>query len=185
MDDKKIVEMIYDNNEEGLRAAEKKYGGLCRSIADNILTQNEDREECVNDAMLALWNNIPPEKPDNLCAYISRLVKNIALKRTRSNNMWKRCANYNSAGEELLDLIPDGKTLAEEYEAKRTGEIINKFLGTLSKRDRDVFVLRYWYRDTVPEVSRRTGLSESLIKSLCERLRKRLREELAKEGIIV
>ena len=98
MDDKKIVEMIYDNNEEGLRAAEKKYGGLCRSIADNILTQNEDREECVNDAMLALWNNIPPDKPDNLCAYISRLVKNIALKRTRSNNMWKRCANYNSAG---------------------------------------------------------------------------------------
>ncbi len=185
MDDKRIVEMIYENNEEGLHAAEKKYGGLCRSIAADILAQKEDREECVNDALLALWNNIPPEKPENLSAYIARLVKNLALKRTRSNNMWKRSANYNSAGDELLDLIPDGMSLADEYEAKRTGEIINKFLGTLPKRDRDVFVLRYWYRETVPNVSRQMGLSESLIKSLCERLRKRLRDELAKEGIIV
>ena len=63
--------------------------------------------------------------------------------------------------------------------------MVNKFLGSLSKRDRDVFIMRYWYRDTVPEVSRQMNLSESLIKSLCERLRKRLREELAKEGIIV
>ena len=185
MNDEKIIELFFARDENAIKETEEKYTTLCHYVAKNYLTVREDREECINDAMLALWNNIPPEKPDNLCAYISRLVKNIALKRTRSNNMWKRCANYNSAGEELLDLIPDGKTLAEEYEAKRTGEIINKFLGTLSKRDRDVFVLRYWYRDTVPEVSRRTGLSESLIKSLCERLRKRLREELAKEGIIV
>ena len=185
MDDKRIVELIYENNEDGLHAAEKKYRGLCRSIADNILTQEEDREECVNDALLALWNNIPPEKPDNLCAYIARLVKNLALKRTRSNNMWKRRANYNAAGDELLDLIPDGKSLAEEYEVKQIGEVVNKFLGSLSKRDRDVFIMRYWYRDTVPEVARQMNISESLIKSLCDRLRKRLREELAKEGIIV
>jgi len=185
MDDKRIVEMIYNNDEEGLHAAEKKYAGLCRSIAADILELQEDCEECVNDALLALWNNIPPEKPQNLCAYIARLVKNLALKRTRSNNMWKRRANYNSAGDELLSLIPDGMSLADEYETKRIGEIVNKFLGTLQKRDRDVFILRYWYRETVPNVSKQTGLSQSLIKSLCERLRKRLREELAREGIIV
>lgn len=184
MDDKRIVEMIYENNEDGLRAAEKKYRGLCYSIAVNILTQ-EECEECINDALLVLWNNIPPEKPDNLCAYIARLVKNIALKRTRANDAWKRRANYKSAGDELLELIPDGMSIAEEYETKRIGEIVNAFLGGLSERDRNIFVMRYWYRDTVPEVSRRMKVSESLVKSLCDRLRKRLREELAKEGIIV
>ena len=85
----------------------------------------------------------------------------------------------------LLELIPNGKSIAEEYEVKQIGIVVNRFLGSLSKRDRDVFIMRYWYRDTVPEVSRQMNLSESLIKSLCERLRKRLREELAKEGIIV
>ena len=185
MDDKRIVEMIYENNEEGLHEAEKKYRGLCRSIAANILTEDGDCEECVNDAILALWNNIPPEKPDNLCAYIARLVKNLALKRTRSNNMWKRRANYKSAGDELLKLIPDEMSIAEQYEAKLIGEVVNRFLAGLSERDRNIFIMRYWYRDTVPEVSRMMKVSESLVKSLCERLRKRLREELAKEGIIV
>lgn len=185
MDDKKIVEMIYENNEEGLHAAEKKYRGLCHSIAANVLDRAEDREECVNDALLALWNNIPPEKPDNLCAYIAKLVKNIALKRTRANDTWKRRVNYKAAGDELLELIPDGMSISEEYEVKQIGAVVNKFLAGLSKRDRDIFLMRYWYRDTVPEVSQRMKVSESLVKSLCDRLRKRLREELAKEGIIV
>ena len=185
MKDERIVEMIYENDEQGLREAEAKYRGLCYSIAENILTQNEDREECVNDAMLALWNNIPPERPENLRAYIARLVKNIALKKSRANNMWKRCANYTAAGNDLLDLIPDGMSLAEGYEISMIGKVINEFLAGMTQRDRDIFVLRFWYRDTVPQISKKTGCSESLIKSLTARLKTRLREELRKEGIIV
>ena len=185
MDDKKIIELFWARDEAAIGETEKKYGKLARYVASNILSSREDAEECVNDALLALWNSIPPEKPDNLCAYIARLVKNLALKRTRSNNAWKRRANYNASGDELLDLIPDGKSIAEEYEVKQIGTVVNGFLAGLSARDRDVFVMRYWYGDTVHEVSRQTKLSESLIKSLCERLKKKLREELAKEGIIV
>ena len=185
MDDARIVTLYWDRSDDAIPETALKYGSYLTSISYNILASREDAEECVNDALLALWNNIPPEKPDNLCAYIARLVKNLALKRTRSNNMWKRRANYNAAGDELLELIPDGMSLAEEYEVKQIGVVVNKFLGSLPKRDRDVFIMRYWYRDTVPEVSRQMNLSESLIKSLCERLKKRLREELAKEGIIV
>lgn len=185
MNDERIVELIYENDEQGLREAEEKYKSLCYSIAENILTLNEDREECVNDALLMLWNNIPPERPQNLCAYIARIVKNIALKRSRSNNAWKRCANYTSAGDELLDLIPSNSSVAEEYDAKRTGQIINSFLAGQSQRDRDIFVLRFWYRDSVPEISRSTGCSESLIKSLLSRMKNKLRAELEKEGIIV
>lgn len=185
MKDERIVELIYENDEQGLREAEVKYRGLCYSIAENILSLNEDREECVNDALLTLWNNIPPERPQNLCAYLSKIVKNIALKRSRSNNAWKRCANYKSAGDDLIDLIPGSSSLAEEYDAKRTGQIINQFLADQSERDRDIFVLRFWYRDSVPAISRSTGCSESLIKSLLSRMKKKLRAELEKEGIIV
>lgn len=185
MKDERIVELIYENDEQGLREAEAKYRGLCYSITESILVLHEDREECVNDALLTLWNNIPPERPKNLCAYISKIVKNIALKCSRANNAWKRCANYKSAGDDLLDLIPSASSVAEEYDAKRTGQIINEFLADQSQRDRDIFVLRYWYRDSVPEISRSTGFSESLIKSLLSRMKKKLRAELEKEGIIV
>lgn len=183
--DERIVELIYNNDEKGLHEAEAKYRGLCRSVADSILDSDEDREECVNDAFLAVWRNIPPEKPKNFRAYIARLVKNIALKRSRDNMAWKRRANYNAAGDELLEIIEDGRTIAEEYESKRIGEIINAFLAGLPKRDRDIFVLRFWYGDTVPAISKSIGVSESLIRSLIPRLKKKLAEELAKEGIMV
>ena len=185
MKDERIVELIYNNDEKGLYVAEDKYRGLCRSVADSILDSVEDREECVNDALLALWRSIPPEKPKNLRAYIARLVKNIALKRSRDNMAYKRRANYNTAGDELLEILEDGRTIAEEYESKQIGEIINAFLADLPKRDRDVFVLRFWYGDSVPAISKCTGLSESLIRSLILRLKKKLAEELAKEGIMV
>lgn len=185
MRDEKIVELIYENDEKGLHEAEAKYRSLCLSIAASILESNEDREECANDTLLAVWKSIPPEKPMNLCAYIAKLAKNICLKRSRDNMAWKRCANYNTAGEELLNIIEDGKSIAEEYESKQIGQIINAFLAELPKRDRDVFVLRFWYGDTVPQISRSMGLSESLIRSLLSRLKKKLAAELAKEGIIV
>ena len=185
MKDERIVELIYNNDEKGLHEAEAKYRGLCRSVADSILDSDEDREECVNDAFLAVWRNIPPEKPKNFRAYIARLVKNISLKRSRDNMAYKRRANYNAAGDELLEIIEDGRTIAEEYESKRIGEIINAFLAGLPKRDRDIFVLRFWYGDTVPSISKSMGVSESLIRSLIPRLKKKLAEELAKEGIMV
>ena len=185
MKDDKIVELIYENDERGLHAAEAKYSGLCHSVAENILALPEDREECINDTWLALWNSIPPERPTNLCAFIAKLVKNIALKRSRANSTWKRCANYNAAGDDLLELIPSENTVADEYESKRIGEIINAFLAKQIQRDRDVFVLRFWYRDTVPQISASMGLSESLVKSLLSRMKKKLREELREEGIIV
>ena len=61
MDDKKIIEMFLARDENAIRAVEKKYGGLCYHVASNILASHEDREECVNDVLLALWNAIPPE----------------------------------------------------------------------------------------------------------------------------
>ena len=63
MDDKKIIEMFLARDENAIRAVEKKYGGLCYHVASNILASHEDREECVNDVLLALWNAI--EKAEN------------------------------------------------------------------------------------------------------------------------
>ena len=94
MKDEQIIEMLFERDEVALREAEKKYADFCHTVASNILSLREDREECINDMLLALWNNIPPEKPKNLKSYIAKFVRNLALKRSRSNNVWKRCSNY-------------------------------------------------------------------------------------------
>ena len=185
MNDEKIIELFWARDEEALRAAEEKYRGFCHSIVMNLLALQEDREECVNDALLALWNSIPPERPKSLSAYLAKIVRTLALERSRSANAWKRGGRVQVIGDELLSSLSDGRTLAEDYESSLAGKIINEFLAKLPKTERKIFILRYWFDEDITRIAQRTGYSLSRIKSLLKRLRDRLREELKKEGIIV
>ena len=88
--DKRMTEMIYARDETGLRAASESYGALCRRIAACVLSSGEDAEECFNDALLAVWNSIPPQKPDSLSAYICRITRNIAHNRLKAATRQRR-----------------------------------------------------------------------------------------------
>ncbi len=185
MDDKKIIELFWARDEEALKETQKKYGDLCYYIASGILTMKEDREECINDVLLSLWNSIPPERPENLRAYIGASVRNGALNRSRDINAWKRGGNVLTVGNEFLELIEDGTDLAEQYEARRAGEVINKFLATIRKDDRQIFILRFWMSLGYGEIARQTGFGESKVKMSINRSRKKLAAMLKKEGITV
>ncbi len=185
MKEDKIIELFFARDEEALRQVEQQYGDLCNYVASNFLCMREDREECVNDTLLALWNSIPPERPRSLSAYISTLARNIAVNKSRANNAWKRGGGVQVISDEALSMIPDEKSLSELYEARFAGEIVNNFLGELTKSERKVFILRYWFDASDRQIADQTGFSHSKIKSMLARLRKRLAEKLGKEGIIV
>lgn len=185
MRDEGIIELFWARDERAITETEKKYKALCLYVVSNILAQREDREECVNDTLLALWNSIPPEKPDNLRAYIGTAARNNALNRSRDANAWKRGGNVKIVGEEFLEILDDGVSLAEQYEAKRAGEIINRFLDTIRKDDRKIFVMRFWLDMTIPQIAKQTGFGESKVKMSIIRTRKKLAAELEKEGITV
>lgn len=183
MTDEKLIEMFKNRDEGAIRAAEEKYRSYCLAIAANYLALNEDREECVNDALLALWNQIPPDEPKSFTAYLAKIVRTLALERSRDANAWKRGGRVTVVGEEFLSDLTDGRTLAEDYESSRAGAVINEFLASLSKTERKIFILRYWFDEDILVIARKTGFSDSKIKSLLKRLRDRLREKLNKEGI--
>ena len=185
MKDEKIIELFFLRDELAIEEVVRKFGDLCRYIASNFLALREDREECVNDTLLALWNSIPPEKPTSLTAYISATVRNQAVNKSRANNAWKRGGQVQIVNDEALSLIADGKSLAEDYESRLAGKVINDFLDNLSKSERKVFVLRYWFDASIAEIGKQTGFSDSKIKSMLARLRKRLAAKLGEEGIIV
>jgi RNA polymerase sigma-70 factor (ECF subfamily) len=90
-----------------------------------------------------------------------------------------------TVGEEFLQGVTDGRTLADDYESSRAGEIINEFLDSQPKADRKIFILRYWFDEDISRIALRTGYSESRIKSLLKRQRDKLRAMLEKEGITV
>ncbi len=185
MNDERIIELYFERDEQALSETQTKYENFCHTVAANILAIREDREECVNDVLLALWNSIPPERPRSLKSYIAKITRNLALNRTRAENRWKRCANYMNVGEEFLAAIPDTADLCEQFEAARAGKIINEFLESLPEHERKVFVLRYYFGEDISAVAEDMGFTVGKVKTLLMRTRDRLAARLGKEGIIV
>lgn len=80
--------------------------------------------------------------------------------------------------------IPDPQH-DRKLEGEELGEVLNRFLETLSYDNRVIFLRRYWYLDTIAEIARRYGMSESKVKTQLHRTRAKLRAFLEKEGITV
>ncbi len=185
MTDEKIIELFWARDEKAIAETERKYRDLILYVVSNILAFKEDREECLSDTLLSLWNNIPPERPAKLRAYIGTAARNLALNRSRDLNAWKRGGNVKIVGDEFLEGVEDGRDLAEQFEAKRAAEIINRTLETMRKDDRKIFVMRIYLNLSVADIAMQTGFGESKVKMSLSRTRKKLADILEKEGITV
>ncbi len=183
MEDGAIIELYLARDERAIGETEAKYGPLCRHVADNLLGNTQDAEECVNDACLALWDAIPPARPRSLMAFAAGITRNLALKRLRHDTAQKRSAALVPLSE-LSELLPD-ESIAPDAGNEEIGRVISGFLRRQSPEARCVFVRRYWYFDSVSEIAVRYGFTENKVKSLLFRARNRLRDYLRKEGISV
>ena len=181
MDDRHILQMLLARAESALEAMAARYGRRLYSIAMNILGSSRDAEECVNDTYLALWNAIPPEEPDPLCAYAYRTGRNTALKRLRSNTAACRCSAYELSLEELAGCIPD-RILSGQLEARELGRCIDRFLEGQSRDSRIIFLRRYWFGDSVRDIARSLGMTEGAVSARLSRTRSGLKHYLNKEG---
>ncbi len=181
MDDTSIIELYFRRDEQAIRETAAKYGGLCLRVANNILGSREDSEEIVNDAYLAVWNAVPPAKPDSLRAFVCKIVRNQALKRLEYNTAKKRLSGSLVPLSELEEILTDGSP-PPDASAEELGRLISRFLDTQSADARCVFVRRYWYFDKVSDIARRFSFTESKVKSLLSRTRSRLKQFLNKEG---
>ena len=181
MDDRQIIHMLWQRLEQAIDALAQKYGSRLQRTAMNILEDPRDAEEAVNDTYLALWNAIPPAKPDPLAPFVFRVGRNTALKLLRSRSAQKRDSRYDLSLDELAECIPDGVP-EDILDARALGRAINGFLDTLSGTNRILFVRRYWFGDTAGTVGRELGLSESAAAVRLHRLRTQLKAHLIKEG---
>jgi RNA polymerase sigma-70 factor (ECF subfamily) len=181
MTDQNILQLLFARAEGAIEALARQFGQRLYAIAMNILSSPRDAEECVNDTYLALWNAIPPEKPDPLCAYTYRVGRNIALKRLRSNTAQMRNSAYEVSLDELSGCIA-GHTLEETVDARELGRAIDAFLDTLSPDSRIMFLRRYWFGDSVKEIAVLLSMKENAVSVRLSRTREKLKAYLTEEG---
>lgn len=182
MEDEKIIELFLHRNESALTEISKKYGALLFGVAKKLLENETDAEECVNDALLRLWQSIPPAEPKSIRAYSCKVVRNQALKRLQYNLAWKRSINSELPLDELEAVLPDFMA-GDEIERVDFSLLLDGFLRSLSTESRVVFIKRYFFMDTVPEIAKDLKMSESKVKSLLWRARNKLRNTIYKEGV--
>ena len=184
MEDNAIIALLFERDEAALDAAREKYGPYCSAIAAGILRDARDAEECVSDALLRLWDSVPPERPASLRAYLGRLTRNRALNALRDSKRRKRGGGEAVlALEELADCVPAPGSTEGALEAAELTACLDIWLASLSREQRVAFVRRYWYLDSIGSLAARMGWSKSKTTSLLARLRASLRDRLISEGI--
>ncbi len=185
MEDSAIIALYFDRNEDAIRETDKKYGAFCRKVAFNILSVNEDTEECVSDTYMKVWNLIPPERPTKFMAWLGKIVRNTALGMYTKLHAKKRFNGMELMLDELSDCIPSDVSLEKELEDKEITEAINTWLKSISTEERYLFIRRYWYGDAVNELAKQQKVSPHTITQRLYRIRERLKVYFEKEGIAI
>jgi len=183
MEDKRITEMFLQRKENAVDELLLKYGQLFKSIARNVLGNDEDAEECVNDSCMEIWNAIPPAVPERLMPFACKIVRRVSINRLRFNLRQKRNDDNTVFLSELSECIAVDDGIYEIIELKRLQCVLNQFLNEIDNESKALFVRRYFFFENISELSERFGMSENKISVKLHRIRKKLAVRLKEEGI--
>lgn len=182
MTDHDIIVLYFKRDERAIIETQIKYGAYCSKIANNILNYKQDVEECLNDMYHHAWNSIPPAKPEHLGAWLSKVIRNLALDLLIKKRAKKRYVGMEEVFDEIKDCIPSPKLVEHDIEEKELTAFINKWLKTLPGEDRVLFLRRYWMGDALKELEKEYQISHGKMAKKMYNLRANLKTALEKEG---
>lgn len=184
--DEKIIKLLFERSESALEQITGLYGRLIKSIAFNLFKSDTAAEECLNDTLLDIWNSIPPEKPRSVASYAAMIARRRTIDRIRGEMAQKRYrpenSEYHSVDEELSFMDDIAGEVVEKMELT---EQINRFLGTLSPTNREIFISRFYDFESIDSIAGRLHISKNSVNTRLTRMRNALKEQLEKGGMSV
>jgi len=185
VNDNDIIDKFWARSETAIAALGDRYSKYCRVIAVNILGNAEDAEEVLNEAYHRVWNAIPPERPNNLRAFIGKIIRNLSLNMLEKGKAVKRGGGrLEEILSELEECIADRKNDFDELaESEAITTALNSFLSEQKIENRRVFVRRYWRAASIDEIAADFGMTAGKVKTILFRMRNNMRNHLEREGI--
>ena len=184
MDDRQILGLFNARDESALTEMQR-YSAPGKALALRMLGSLQDAEEVLNDAMLRLWESIPPAAPKNLCAYLMTVVRNLACDRLREAGAKRRGGSAVRAPlDELAEVIPSSADVEAEFDSRQMSEAVAAFLDTLPKDRRVLFMQRYWAMMPVKEIAAQSGMKVGTVTSTLKRTRDQLHQYLEERGLL-
>ncbi|MDD7740783.1 MAG: sigma-70 family RNA polymerase sigma factor [Fusicatenibacter sp.] len=183
MGDQELLLLLEQNPEEGIHRLMDLYGGAILTICRNFLYDcpEHDIEETVADTYIHFWKNrrrFVPDERHSVKSYLYAIARNAARDKRRK---LKR-QDFFSLDEVDLEL-PSGQNVEEDYEKKKTEEILHTCLQSMREPDRSVFLYRYFYGFRVKQIADILELTPKKIENILYRGKEKLRTALLKGGI--
>ncbi len=186
MTDEEIIALYWERDEQAIRETDIKYGKMLFRIAYNILHDKHDCEECKNDTLFGVWNTIPPKRPLVLPAFVTRIMRNVAIKRYREKTADKRIpTELTISMEELQGVLQDGDTPEAGYAAKELGRMISNYLRTLTERGQYIFIGRFYMAETMEHLARRLGVGVGTVHREIVKIKQGLKAHLERNGVYI
>ena len=184
LEDSKIVDLYWQRSEEAIPETAVKFGGYCRTIAYNILSDEQDAEECVNETWFRAWNSMPTHRPVLLAPFLGKLTRWISMTRLRERNALRRGGGETPLVlDELSEVIPDDTDPEKQVELKELRAALRKFVGDLDDTEARVFLARCWYMTGVKEIAEKIGMTPGNVSTMLHRTRRKLQKYLKEEGL--
>lgn len=177
MNDRDLLELLRAGEEQGLDELLRQYGPLLRYVVSPILDDPREREECLSDISLLIWDRVRQYSParGTLRAWLTTLARNAALNRLRS---LRRRGTSEELSPDLTDPAPGPEeTVLRQEEGARIQAAVDR----LSPMDRSIFYRKYYYLQPSEQMAAELGLSRRALEGRIYRLRQRLRRELGGE----
>ena len=182
--DIQLLKMIRKQPEEGMSLLIDEYGGAIKAICSNVL-RNYDAgivQDAMQETVIRLWQKLSQrfQVKKNLRAYIYQTARNCALDYLRK---YQRHSETDFEGVE--DMMQDVSTDVErEFSRKHNERIVHEVIKEMEEPDRTIFILRFFYYETVKVIAETVHLKEDNVESRIRRGKKKLKAELLRRGVL-
>lgn len=177
MNEQEIIQFIRNRDEKGMEELLRHYGPLMRYVIAPILQNPEDREECLSDAAMRVWNGIEQFDPDRgkWNAWLTAIARNTALNRARKN--------AGETAQEIPPETPSQEISPEESVLKKERSMaLVRALLQLSSNEKTLFYRKYYYMQSTEQIAFEMGLSLRAVEGKLYRIKKKLRKMLGGEA---
>lgn len=169
--EEKIVKLIKQKDDEGLKLLMSNYSGLIHYIVGNIIKTQEDLEECVNDIYMKVWKSMDSYSRErgSLTTWIT------AISRNRAIDYVKR---QEGAHEEIREEFEDKTTTEGEVIRRENTDQLKKAIARLTREEQHIFYRKYYYLQQTSQIASELGLTERAVEGRLYRIRKKLQGRL-------
>lgn len=172
MDEHQILQQLLAHQPDAAAHFLRRYGSLLRYIITPILPDERDREECIADVVIKVWEQIHrfDLQKGSFSTWLTVLTRNTALNRARAQKQ-----PHLSLEDAVLPSSPSPEEMLLQ---KERGAALQQALLRLREADRVLIYRKYYYFQSTAQIARELGMTERAVEGKLYRAKKRLKETL-------